>query len=159
VPPVLRRNWAPVGPAGDWAGPPPAAGFGGRGGYGIGSLSQSRERRGCTIGMHGTHYGQNRIQPMMSVPKDVSMDFFLNFPYAHLFFSLLNQKTKGFEAVWLSIAGECAKPNLIFSPCQINPVFWGVAFFREQIRLGKSLYICPKFSTISDNLYKVTFQI
>jgi hypothetical protein len=41
---------------------------------------------------------------MMSDPKDVSMDFPLNFHYAHLFFPSLNQKTEGFEAVWLSIA-------------------------------------------------------
>jgi hypothetical protein len=46
------------------------------------------------------HYGQNRIQPMMSDTKDVSMDFFLNFPHMGIFF--LKSLCEGFEAVWLS---------------------------------------------------------
>jgi hypothetical protein len=62
---------------------------------------------------------------MMSDTKDVSMDLFLNFPYVHLFFSLLKPGYEGFKAVWLSIAGECAKPNLKylfdFLSWQINP--------------------------------------
>jgi hypothetical protein len=52
----------------------------------------------------------------------------------------------GFEAVWLSIAGECAKPNLKlvfeFFSWQANPVFGGVAFFPIKNSLLKvTLYL------------------
>ena len=66
----------------------------------------------------------------------------------------------GFEAVWLSIAGECAKPNLKFVfeffSCQANPVFGGVAFFSKTHSLLKvTLYVSKvyHFITSSDKLW------
>ena len=63
----------------------------------------------------------------------------------------------GFEAVWLPIAGECAKPNLklVFEKFswQANPVFGGVAFFPISNYLFKvTLYVSKvyHFITFSD---------
>jgi hypothetical protein len=42
------------------------------------------------------HYGQNRIQPMMTVPKDVSMDFFLEFPKCTFVLFFIETSLRGF---------------------------------------------------------------
>ncbi len=66
----------------------------------------------------------------------------------------------GFEAGWVSIAGECAKPNLKyffdFFSWQANPVFGGVAFFPIPNSILKvTLYLSKDyhFITFSDKLW------
>ena len=83
--------------------------------------------------------------------------FIPEFPICTFVLFLIQIVSEGFEAVWLSIAGECAKPNLKyfsdFFSWQTMPVIGGVAFVPIKNDLQKvTLYLSKiyHFITFSD---------